>query len=243
MTLVWGIPKSGKNTFVVGNKKAGIAHWPLPIHILNFDWGTDEIIPMTDEKVREGIIIHDIRADKPLTDAGVARESLKEFYDGLLEATTDVDQRGGTICIDTVTQLWEMIRVADTEAIKQVRKSQGKELFPYDYGDANERHRSLLYYLKDRCNVVLLAHSQEVWSSSGPTGEIVPHGNKMLRRIVQEEVHLQRSETRYVGKPPEVKFTGTVVFSRHNMGVAGIPMPNLDYRQLYMMLFGKEAPE
>lgn len=239
---VWGLPKTGKSTFALGNRDAGIKPWPTPIYVINLDFGTDELLTRVDPEVREHLFIADVRAESPEMTPQVAATQLTQMYKDIQDALSSIAKAGsGTLVIDTATQLWQVIQKVDLDAIKRVRAEQDKKLFPYDYGDANARYRNFMQYLKDRgANVLLLAHANEVYDARGnPTGDYVPQGNRQNRSLVQGEIMTERTELRLASKPVEHTFTSKVIFMRQNQRIAGAPIKNLDYPTLYKMTYGK----
>lgn len=135
-----------------GMTKEGKTHFALtapdPIYYLNLDYGIDEII---DKFLSAGKKIY--RADfeqTEQTDAGTYGKLLRDFHENYLDALSSAGAAGGTVIVDTATQIWQIVQVVMLDAVLQEqiaawkRKNPNKEpkegdvrLMQFHYAKAN----------------------------------------------------------------------------------------------------------
>jgi len=236
---VWATPKSGKSTFVVGNKRKGIPSFPKPIYILNYDLGLKELVESVAPEDREGIYFVDLVGEGTDLDEVQAYRVLSRAESGILEAVKAIKATGqGTIAIDTITTHWELVQICELASAK--KNKEGKP-YRYEYGNANARYRQTLMALKSipGCNVVLLQYAKEVYDNQGQaTGTFEPHGNKQTAHMAPITIQLYRDDKK---KPPE--YGGIITFCRQRQEIAGIPYRNINYKSLWNLIYNEDDDE
>ena len=240
----WGLPKCGKTTFVVGNEKLGISHWPLPIFILNFDQGLNELLPHMNQDARELTFLLDMVANNPFPTSAQVASGLREAENWIIDALSAIKEYGnGTIAIDTATHYWQWVQAVELHEIEQKRQAQDKKLFPFDYAKANTRFRHFILQMKaSGANIVLLHHARQLYDASGQAQDrYIPQDNSQIEALVQVQVNLKATELRdKAGQITDVLKSGEVQFCRHNDMLRGRSIPNMDYGELYQLIFERE---
>lgn len=227
---VFGTRKCGKSTFVVGNKAAGIPSCPQPIYIINLDNSIRELIDKVDEASKAGIYVTTLVPNKPapLMSDRDWKGLVDKAEQSILYAAQITMAEGGTLVIDTATQMWEYIRMAELAPIQRKREAEGKRLYQYDYGIANTRMRNLLYMMKPAGNLVLLHHAQEQFDSNGNSLHTYTYkGFGEVDQIVQTEVQLWVKEYPGTNRVPE--HGGTIIYCRQQDNLRGVVLPNISF--------------
>jgi len=234
--LLWGPPKCGKTTFVVGNKHKKIPSFPKPIYILNYDLGLKELVESIPVEDREDIYFVDLVGKGTNLDEVQAVQVLNKAEAGIAEAVKGIQAKGaGTIVIDTITTHWELIQWVELSGAK---KNKDGKAYRYEYGPANARYRQTVMGLKavPGCNVVLVQYAKEVYDSGGQaTGTFEPHGNKQTSHMAPIVVNLYTD----TAKKPFV-YGGKITYCRQRGEIAGVPYPNLNYRKLWDLVYGDD---
>lgn len=222
--LIWrsfGPEKSGKNHF-------GFTA-PGPIAVQSFDIGLEGVV---EKFLVEGKEIRacDYEFDKNdcSQDAAIAiRDQFIEDFDLALT-------QARTIIWDTETELWEVFRYAEFDAMSDA---------PRNYVQLNARYRDLIQRAYDTgVNLQLIQKVKEKWqsvdkvdrngrktSSPYPTGEYEPTGFKEAGYIVQANIqHAWDKERGFILK---------VLNCRQNMGIAGEEYENFSFGDIAQLVF------
>ncbi len=186
----WGQPKVGKTHFALT--------FPDPIRLLDLDMGAEDLA----HKFPGKTIIHAPLAPQDPTDPASVARALELFIHAWIWALGEASKDGGTVIMDTASQLWRWVQVVKLEQIRQKRyhaevaKKGGNEslvdydnvrLYQYDYAEANNVMANLLRrpLQAEGANVVLLHHAQEKYDSSGnATGKYQMRGFAETTAIV-----------------------------------------------------------
>jgi hypothetical protein len=158
---LWGDPKVGKTHFALT--------CPEPIRYLNLDFGVAELVPRFAGKQIEV-------SDLQLADVGSLRECsriLEQFYKDYLWALEH--SAGGTVVVDTATQVWQLVQTVKLEEVKERRaKKKGGDpdevqLYPYDYAQANVLMSSILRRAlhHEGVNTVFIHRSKKRFNARG----------------------------------------------------------------------------
>lgn len=179
---VWGEPKKGKTHFSLT--------FPEPIYLLDLDMGAEDLAPKFPGKQ----IVHCPLAPDDPTDPVSLAHSLQKFILAWKWAVDQAAQSGGTVIVDTASQLWRWVQVVKLEQIRQKRykaevaKKGGDEskvdydnirMYQYDYAEANNAMANLIRRPLSipGVNVVLIHHAQEKYDASGnATGKMQMRG-------------------------------------------------------------------
>lgn len=249
---IWGIPKSGKTSFFLGNPGRGLSHWPLPLYVFNFDQGVDELLESADPAILDDVHIVDLVSKDPIMGDVEAIQLNKLFEAAVREAISDITARSdgtgpgtGTIVFDTASQYWQLAQNVYMANIKKTRADQEKKLMPFDYAIANSAYSNMIRQLKKSgANLVLVHSAQEVYTSGAEkTGAYKPQQNSQTDSLVQMRLQqwVLEHHTRVEGKLQVQREHGTTIeFCRQNDDLSGMSLNILDYNTLYSTIFGRE---
>jgi hypothetical protein len=189
---IWGEEKKGK-THVAFT-------FPAPVHVINLDYGYVEPLakfPDKDIKVASFPLGEEYDTE---TWPGILQD-LRDTYHCWLEAM-DGDG-GGTIVIDTATQLWQLVQKVGLEEVRLKRLATARKkdphaqladqpIYPYDYASANFLMSGLIRraFQYPRVNLVLIHRAQEIYEGKDPSGRMKCHGFGEVPAIVQANVRL-----------------------------------------------------
>jgi hypothetical protein len=224
VAAVWGEPKTGKTTFALT--------FPEPIFYFNLDWGLDHHISKNEG--REIYRADYLSVGPELTEVE-AENMLKSFETDYAAALrTGRDKQGGTIVIDTSTQLWQLVSKVFLDDIKKKRKNQ--EVYPFDYGNANAYFQNLVNQVKKTpMNMVLIQRAREKWGPTGqPTGSYEIQGNSQVPYLAGVVLHLNKKDG---------KHTGTIDSCWETTAVEGTDLEDPTYTSLltYITTMAKAA--
>lgn len=214
---VWSREKVGKTHFALT--------FPDPIYFCNFDMGVAELLWKFPNRE---IYVKDYISPKLELDAEAAETLLTVF---LADVWWAVQQKSGTIVIDTGTVLWQIIQKVRLDEIKKKREAKGLNLFPYDYADANGFFEHLILRIKGSpLNLVVLHRAGEQYNASGnKTGKFEMHGHKGMPYLAQVVVHLVKDG---------LKTKGIIESCRFDRDVEGADFENITYEDLKEVLLG-----
>lgn len=108
---IFGAQKTGKTSLSLT--------WPKPIIALNLDMGLDELFMTRPELF--GDVQQKKLAMNELTDPETWGVLLNEFHDAYLDALAYADDVGGTVVVDTTTQLWQVVQCVKIEHVRAAR--------------------------------------------------------------------------------------------------------------------------
>ena len=134
IVLAWGLPQEGKTTFALS--------FPEPIYLLNMDMGAEEFAPkFPGKEIWESKIL----VPEEFTLAGY-KPVVEAFKRDYLEACEAAAKRGGTLVVDTASQMWQIISQYKVEAAREERRQEAAKKgrnpdsvksMQTDYADAN----------------------------------------------------------------------------------------------------------
>lgn len=202
VVVAWGLPKEGKTTFALS--------FPEPLYLLNMDMGAEEIAPQFPGK--------EIYESKIAVPEQFTTEGYRPVVDGLMEdyklACVEASKRGGSIVVDTSTQMWQAISHYKVETAREARREAAKKKgrdpddvkdLQTDYGDANLMMGGLirLVYQFPTLNAVFIDRAKEKYNERGQaTGVMVRQGWSELEATAQVVIHISAKTT------PDGKFGG-----------------------------------
>lgn len=216
-----------------GPEKVGKSHFgfsaPGPIAVQSFDIGLEGVV---EKFVKAG---KDIRAisyefDKDDCTQGAAVAIRDQFIKDFQVAL----QVARTIIWDTETELWEVFRYAEFDAMSDA---------PKNYVQLNARYRDLIQQAYDTgVNLQLIQKVKEKWKTvqgtdrNGrpvdkpyPSGEMEPTGFKEAGYIVQANFRHSWEKER--------GFVIDVLNCRQNMAVSGESFENLEFADIAQLVF------
>lgn len=192
---------------VCGGPKVGKTHFALtatpPIRYLNLDFGILELLPKFPDLDIE-VAHHNMTDDtNPITFGKL----LRAFHADYLWALANTP--GGTVVVDTATQLWQIIQKinlddkmdARAKAFRAKNKREPDEgevrLYQYDYAQANTLMAGMLRRAMQQftTNVVFIHRTKPVYDARGQaTGAIEFQGFGETPAIVQMSVMLRSAK-------------------------------------------------
>jgi hypothetical protein len=188
---VWGEPKTGKTTFALT--------FPDPVYYFNMDWGLEHHIQRLVQEGRE-VYKADYISNKAEFTEAEAELMLKAFENDYAAALKDGRQRGGTIVLDTSTQLWQLASKVFLDDIKKRRKDE--KIFPFDYASANAYFQNLINQVKvTPMNMVMIQRAKEVYNAQGqPTGMLEIQGNNQVPYLAGLVLQMSLTEEGHMGR-------------------------------------------
>lgn len=216
LVTAWGPPKSGKSHFALT--------FPDPIMIVNLDRSVEDIqYKFSGKEIWRG----DIEIPKRL-DAEACAQILNLIDEVLDQSLPEIDERGGTLVIDTATWLWQVVQKVLLQPHKEKKARGGADpdsvrVLPFQYADANLWMSSILRRVipYENTSAVFLHGAQDVYNEGGqPTGELQCHGWKAVHGVSQFSVRLY---------PQDGQFWGRYEVCRFDPSLEGLALPNPDY--------------
>lgn len=180
--LVWGGPKEGKTHFALSA--------PQPVYLIDLDFGSVPLLATTfkDQEIyRVGYRVNET------LDPSSSRDMLIQLHSDYAAALADLRERGqGTIVIDTLTHLTQLIQTVKLAEVMDKRMEAAKKkggvanpddikIFPFDYAAANQYTSSFLRRAMEipGINAVFTAQGKAEYNEKGqPTGKIEYAGYK-----------------------------------------------------------------
>lgn len=219
IACVWGEPKSGKTTFALS--------FPDPIFYFNMDWGLDHHIRGLLAAGRE-IYKADYLSIEPELSESQAELMLKGFEQDYSKALKEGRQRGGgTIILDTSTQLWQLASKVFLDDIKKKRKE--GQIYPFDYASANAYFQNLINQVKvGPMNMVMVQRAKEKYGPNGqPTGVMEIQGNNQVPYLAGMVLHMQKNGENH---------TGTIDASWDSSKLVGVELSNPTYQAVTQLI-------
>ena len=181
----------------------------------------------------EGVAQAAVRAGKKVRQISFGRALRGSHDDIIKQATVKVDAMSAawydalgwarTIILDTHTEAWEMMRMAEfgTTTPKGVVKAL--------YGPLNSKWRSLFKAFRDqdRCHIVAIGQAKEKYVNDKPTGKYEQAGQREMRFLA--DVILR------TGRGKDGSFTAKVEKGWWNAHSEGLELENEDIRFSYLM--------
>lgn len=217
----WGPSKVGRSHFALT--------FPGPVVTFDFDLGMKDIAWKFSGKelLRAEFVV-------PKTVEG-CRTLLDNFSDALDSACTDLEARGGgTIVIDTVSALWQIVQKVDLQPHKEKKAKPGQDpeavkVMQFQYADANLRISSLLRRVVpcESVNAVFICGAADIYDAGGnPTGDIGCHGWKGIHGVSQFTLrHFTRDK----------QFWSRFEVCRPDPSLEGLELPNPDFEMFKEM--------
>lgn len=230
-------------------EKQGKTHFaltaPEPIYFMNLDYGVQELLgkPQFKEKHIE-LANHDMTEE---TDAATYKTLLGAFHRDYTEVLRD-GQDGGTLVVDTGTQLWQMIRVVKLDTVLQERIAVWKKknpskgeptdadvrLYAYDYADANMYMAGLVRRAiqQTRMNVIFTHKAKEAYTSDGKaTGRFEFQGFGDMPYLVQMTIRLHTKRA-VDAKPGDYTMMSTIESCRFDKDLEGLSIEDPDFNTI-----------
>jgi hypothetical protein len=243
---IWGGEKTGKTTFATT--------FPEPILFHNFDYSLDELLIKRPELLgRIG------QAKFPVTETMIARELepiLDSFTSRFGTAIEYLAKHGGSLAVDTTTQLWqivqdvlvtqvrdERVRVAEAKKYDTDRKrddaiERASKPMQLDYGKANMFMAALLRrpLHHDKINACFIAKAKPAYNSDTgkPTGSMEFHGFGETPGITQ--AHLQFF--RRVDAQARLRHFARIDRCRYDSSLEGLDLLEPTYEIIRDMMLG-----
>jgi len=166
----WGQEKTGKTTAALS--------FPQPIYLLSFDgnyrlaWkraGAEGMVSLYAPKLNDGQV--------------EAKQRLKSFRDDWVLACDEVGKGGGTVILDSETELWRLVQevmvhiARDDKEREAVRAGKKYSQSRWDYGPANRFMEQVLTYpFHLGINCALVTRAKKVYVDGQETNQYGPHG-------------------------------------------------------------------
>ena len=195
---VWGVHKSGKTHWGL--------HFPAPVAILSVGESNTRLAkrmtktigsmiryyprPSANGKAedRYSYKIQGRDFSRKRSDAVKlhAEKGYANFLADLREAIDWASEREGTVVVDTITKVWEMVRMSLWGALTQDRQH---------YTEANHRFASLFGWITDprTCHVVLSSYADDVWKNKEKTDKKKRKGFGDLDFIYDENIQVTKA--------------------------------------------------
>ena len=197
ISSISGLDKQGKTHF-------GLT-MPAPIVLFNTDIGEEGVMHKFDGKVEHAMDVG-VPAEEESEDAEGVWKKFKAGYYGALEASDD-DCR--SLLIDTGTEVWELMRLAEFGQLAQI--------MPYMYGPVNAKFRRLVRdSYKYNKNVMWLHKMKPKYVNDKRTAEYERSGFGDMPFLVQLNAQIWRYDVEDGGE-----FVLTVTNSRHEPDLIG----------------------
>ena len=216
LVSVWGQEKTGKTSFALT--------FPPPIYFFDFDLGAECVLPKFKDKE-----VYYVRYNTKLLsdDIDVYQALFNSFKSDLSEA---LKSNGGTIVLDSATQIWGLVQKVYLDKIMKRREQKSQTVFPFDYANANLAYEGIISAVKENndMNLVLTHRAREVYSSKGQrTGEYEAQQNSRTPYFVQLVIQLSKDKHEHIAKIESCRFSSDY---------EGITLKNLDYDGLKDLL-------
>ena len=164
-------------------------YWSLQTALDNKTITNDDV--KIDEVVRSALITDDV----PLVRTLVEETKIYRYMKQVIEDVIAEGHDNGTLVIDTGTTWNQMMQEVEMEEINRKRKSQGRDLFPFDYRYANKAMKSSIDAIRNsNLNCIITHHGSSVYNAKGEkTNRIEISGNNQLPQWVDVQIQLKYS--------------------------------------------------
>ena len=145
-----------------------------------------------DEIIRSALGTNDIPLVRNLSDEVKIYRYMKSVIEDVVAEGDD----NGTLVIDTGTTWNHMMQEVEMEEITRKRKSQGRDLFPFDYRYANKAMKSSIDAIRNsNLNCIITHHGSSVYNAKGEkTQRTEISGNNQLPQWVDIQIQLRYSQ-------------------------------------------------
>lgn len=202
---------------VEGQEKEGKTHFgltaPGPIAFFDMDIGTEGVVQKFLDEKEVWTKRYDFKDVMNQDHWVVTWEEFKTDYKATVRARTI-----GTVIVDTMTEAWELARLARFGRIEQVK--------PHHYGPVNAEFRDLIRNAYDGMTHVILIHKMKgEYVNDKYTGRRVRAGFSDMGFLVQMSVRVWRDED---------GFHLRILDSRHDADLVGMELagPMLNFETL-----------
>jgi hypothetical protein len=194
--------------------------FPGPIHILSTEFGCAPIVSQTGREDIFRLECTDPFTEKPkrangeeddepfATDPVESLNKVEEATEWLYQAYKNGDIKGGTVIIDSISDIWAWLaNWLDYIAKKQQSKSSGKEyMMRTEWQKANAKYKWILMRLLALpCNLVMTARSSPVYDGQGNvTASSKPKAQGETSYYVDVVAHLTNEVVNDVGQDGKV---------------------------------------
>jgi hypothetical protein len=219
---VWGHEKAGKSTLALT--------FPEPVRVMNFNFG---IAPL--RRNFPGKVIEESQLYlQTIGDMLECSKLLGRFYQDYLWAVQNAC--GGTVVVDTASELWQLIYSVKLEEVKARRAKKKKEdpddveVYPFDYNQANVLMSSILSlpWRYPDVNAVFIHQAKVKWEGKQETQQLEPHWFKQTPAITGVTIQMKKSNGAYLG---------VIERCRDNGSLEGMEVKDLDYDTLRDLCF------
>jgi hypothetical protein len=165
-------------------------YWSLQTALENGTIKSDDV--KIDEVIRSALGAEDVPLVRTLVDEVKIYRYMKETIENVIAEGDD----NGTIVIDTGTTWNQMMQEVEMEEITRKRKSQGRDLFPFDYRYANKAMKSSIDAIRNsNLNCIITHHGSNVYNAKGEkTQRTEISGNNQLPQWVDIQIQLRYSQ-------------------------------------------------
>lgn len=219
-----------------GREKHGKTHFSLtapgPIALFNMDMGLEGVIRNDDSFGFKRKVWEKKYRLVDKNDADRAKKCWSEIASDYTDAVDDKDVR--TICIDTATEMWEILRIARFGRLTQV--------MPFQYGPVNAEYRELIRqaYASDK-NLILIHKLKDEYVNDKRTGKQERAGFSDTKYLVQANLTAWRDDSTSGADRWNVEVSDC----RQNMDIAGMDLQGVmcNFWTLGMLVFPDTNPE
>lgn len=190
-------------------KSSVLLTFPRPIYIGDLDHQTRELLRIHPE------LAEDVHLAEYHIPENPSHEEASKLVDEILEDWQDACElaakKGGTVALDTATQLWQVIQkvkvdeIANKRLKEEMRKWEAQDrrgpqpdpdmirIFPYDYRQANALMTAVLQrpYIYPTLNAVYINRHRELYAGANPTGQWGFQGFANTEDLVQLNVEMK----------------------------------------------------
>ena len=164
-------------------------YWSLQTALDNKTISKEDV--KIDEVIRSALATDDI----PLVRTLVEETKIYRYMKQVIEDVIAEGDDNGTLVIDTGTTWNQMMQEVEMEEINRKRKSQGRDLFPFDYRYANKAMKSSIDAIRNsNLNCIITHHGSSVYNAKGEkTTRTEISGNNQLPQWVDVQIQLRYS--------------------------------------------------
>lgn len=215
----------GKTTFALTSEAE-------PICLINFNKGLEGIMGRFKDKdiyvlelPRGQFIVSELEIPNREKWAEAAQKEAAEAWDKFRKAYKAALAVGGTVILDTASEMKELLRVARFGKLEQVQARY--------YGPVNAEYNAIfqLAYDNPTINLIAIHELTDEYRNDKRTGKRVVKGATDLTYTFQVRMELVKDV-----EEGETIFTGTIIKCRHNIALEGEEVPVIEYPFLLDMV-------
>jgi len=120
-----GLQKTGKTSLAL--------RFPKPLVMLNLDFSLEELVVQHPELWDDNTCQQARLQMNELTDPSTWGALLKEFHEKYIRALEFAEAYGGTVIVDTATQLWQVVQAVNIEHVRaqRIARVEARALGPF----------------------------------------------------------------------------------------------------------------